>query len=547
MKRSIIINNSHEKNHINDNQKQQRKRSLEDNGYMSKSKKRRHISPQHENHTKVSSSLKKSPKKLSINQDSILSTKNNGHKSRKSSSRRQSFSTEHLIEITLPNWECISPNIDQILSNKHTQSGVYAHEVHLVQQELEALLSMSSVREDLLKDLLHPTKPINNDSLRSKIRQHQQAEYVYSSEKVPKKVLPSLMNQSLPRHHRPNILPDRQVSMAPIIGARIDKIWSDINTYYRKISSNDMLTLRNLLEFNQNLEEKLEQYKTEHQNHILTQTNITEQLNEEDFHELDNLTEINPLVTHYVERTTMGRFQKKLYDRVPHTSPVYKTPISSPFYRKSLANGLDIHSTVRSSPRLHPNSRMSLLTTSDVKSNDEFDQSSSIRLKMKTRLTSVSPPSSSLQFQERIQLVHDYLTDQHPLVKRQLFNEYKSTKKRKTSLTISNDHCTDIFESKLSTLISLLRESSTLISCALNRARLQSTNEQIWQKLTNIERELEMLIQKIDSTITGGNDNPNSINLEKMFQTLENLLNDWKKFEDDFDQQLDQLHPNMMN
>jgi hypothetical protein len=71
----------------------------------------------------------------------------------------------------------------------------------------------------------------------------------------------------------------------------------------------------------------------------------------------------------------------------------------------------------------------------------------------------------------------------------------------------------------------------------LKRARLQSNNEQTWQKLNTIEHDLELLIQKIDMT---GGDN-NSINTEKTFQTLDHLLKDWKKYEDDFDRQLEQL------
>jgi hypothetical protein len=154
---------------------------------------------------------------------------------------------------------------------------------------------------------------------------------------------------------------------------------------------------------------------------------------------------------------------------------------------------------------------------------------------MKSRITSTEP-YSSIKLEERVQLVRDYLTDQHP-IKRQLFNDIKSNKRRKNSLTISDDHCTDIFESKLSTLITLLHECSSLNLSALKRARLQSNNEQIWQKLNTIEHDLELLIQKIDTT---GGDN-NSINTEKTFQTLEHLLKDWKKYEDDFDRQLDQL------
>ncbi len=99
------------------------------------------------------------------------------------------------------------------------------------------------------------------------------------------------------------------------------------------------------------------------------------------------------------------------------------------------------------------------------------------------------------------------------------------------------NHCTDGFQSKLSTLKSLFHECSMISLRALNRARLQSNNEQIWQKLNNLEHELELLIQKID--MTGGE--TNSINRDKTFQTLDHLLKDWKKYEDDYDHQLEQF------
>ncbi len=171
---------------------------------------------------------------------------------------------------------------------------------------------------------------------------------------------------------------------------------------------------------------------------------------------------------------------------------------------------------------------------------DDQDPSSLLKSKTKTKNTSIDP-CSSINFQERVQLVRDYLTDQHPFtnerIKRQLFNDTRPNKRRKNSLSNPNDHCTDIFESKLSTLISLLHECSSLSLSALKRARLQSNNEQTWQKLNTIEHDLELLIQKIDMT---GGDN-NSINTEKTFQTLDHLLKDWKKYEDDFDRQLEQL------
>jgi hypothetical protein len=223
---------------------------------------------------------------------------------------------------------------------------------------------MSIVRENLLKDLLHPTRPLNQDNIRSNILQHKEAEDVYASKKIPSKPLPPLINNQQQKYHGPHLLLDRQVSVTPVIGARIDKIWSDINTHYRKISSNDILTIEKLVEFNQKLEEKIQQYKTEYKNNILTQVNVTEQLNEENFQDLINITQTNSLTTHYIDRTNIGRFQTKLYERVPHTSPVYKTPISSPFYKKSLGNYVDKSSSLRSSPRLHPNHRIGLFNVS---------------------------------------------------------------------------------------------------------------------------------------------------------------------------------------
>jgi hypothetical protein len=222
---------------------------------------------------------------------------------------------------------------------------------------------MSNVRENLLKDLLHPIKSTNNENIRSKIVQHQQAESVYSSKQIPNKPLPPLINPQQQRQKGPQLLLDRQVTMTPIIGARIDKIWSDINTFYHKISSNDISTIENLVQFNHQLEDKIRQYKTEYKNNILTQSNVIEQLNEENFQDLANITQINPLITHYIDRTAIGRFQTKFYEQVPHTSPVYKTPISSPFYRKSLGNYCDKNSSLRISPRLRSNHRISLLSS----------------------------------------------------------------------------------------------------------------------------------------------------------------------------------------
>jgi hypothetical protein len=172
-------------------------------------------------------------------------------------------------------------------------------------------------------------------------------------------------------------------------------------------------------------------------------------------------------------------------------------------------------------------------------------------MKSKKKSKLISSPSSAIKLQQRLQLVQNYLIDQHPsmneTVKRQLFHETKSNKKRKSSTSISipittiptpiNDHCTDIFQSKLSTLISLLHECSLLSSSALKRARLQTDNEQIWQKLSVIQRDLETLLEKVDTT--GGYTNNSAT--EKAFQNLAQLLTDWNKYEEEFDQQYQQL------
>ncbi|CAF3823577.1 unnamed protein product, partial [Rotaria sp. Silwood1] len=481
----------------------------------------------------------------------------------KSSSRHtSSLISQQMNEIILPNWERICPNIDQILSNKHTQAGVFAHEVQLVQQELEALLSMSIVRKNIFTNLSNPSLN-NSDILHTQIHLHQEAERIYTSKKIPKKILPPLTKHHHHHHqrqHGPHLLLDRQVSMAPIIGARIDRIWSDLNIYFRKISSNDILTIENLVEFNCHLEHKLEQLKIDYNNQLIDQTNIIEQLNEENYEQLLQISQLNPLITHYVDRTTLGIFQSKLYQHMGQTSPVYKTPISSPMHGRIIGNNncdiKDNSATLRISPRLHPNeysnNRTGLFTLPNLKIEDDSElispssSSSLIKSKKKTKL--ISSPSSTTKFQQRLQLVQNYLIDQHPsindTVKRQLFNEIKSTKKRKTSISIplptnitNNEHCTDIFQNKLSTLISLLHECSLLNSSALKRAHLQSDNEQTWQKLNSIERDLETLIEKLDTM----SNNHNNSNMEKAFDNLAQLLTDWNKYEEEFDQQLEEL------
>lgn len=84
MRRSIVIHSSNNNNHHQtiDSNRQQRKRPLEDNGVITKSKKRRHLSPQHENHTKSSPNVKRKSKTRSSLNDSTTGKKNNSHISR---------------------------------------------------------------------------------------------------------------------------------------------------------------------------------------------------------------------------------------------------------------------------------------------------------------------------------------------------------------------------------------------------------------------------------------------------------------------------------
>lgn len=371
-------------------------------------------------------------------------------KTRRASTRQQILLLSCFNEITHPNWDSICPNIDQILSNKHSQSGVYAHEIQLVQQELEALLSMAIVRENFLQSK-------TDENLRTNIVQHKQAENTYASKKLPTKPLPPLVPLTNQRQNGPQMLLDRQVSTSPFVGTRIDKIWTDLNAFYHKIPPSDISTIEHLVKFHKNFEDKLSQYKTNYQNQSLTEFNIKKQLNEENFHELLPLSEHNSLTSNYLRETTLGRIQTQLTSRLPH--------LSSPVSRKSLT---------RISRRLHPT---------------YFDD-------------------------ERFELVRDYLADQHPIVTKRI-NQRK--KHRQSSVNVP---IVDEFESKLSTLITLVHECSMLNQCALKRARLQSTNDQIWLKLDAIQHDLQILIDRINST---GD--------EKSIHKVENLLKEWTNYE----------------
>ncbi|CAF4776754.1 unnamed protein product, partial [Rotaria sp. Silwood1] len=419
----------------------------------------------------------------------------------KFSSRHHVFSNEYLSKINLPKWEYISPNINHILSDKHTKSGVYAHEIHLIQQELEALLSMSMIRKNILQST-------NINNLNLNIYQYQQVENIYSLKTISKK---SLINHHQQQYNKSYILLDRQISMTPIIDSYIDKIWSNINTYYHHISSNDILIIKNFFEYNEKFKEKILNYKKQYNNNKLTQLNIIKKLNKEYYQDLLNIIKIKPLITHYTNQTILERFQTKLYQ----------------YYRKSFNYDLNNNSSLRCSTRLQKNSQL--------KSDHDHQQSSIFKHNRKTKFTS----SLSIKTQERIQFVHDYLADQHPLtneyIQQQFINNIKLTNK-KQKISIKNSY-KNIFEKKLSILISLLNECSSLTLYALKRAYLQFNNEQTWQKLNTIEHDINLLIQNIDMT----NDYNNSKNIKNIFQNLDHLLNEWTIYEEDFHHQFEQL------
>ncbi|CAM4783765.1 unnamed protein product [Rotaria magnacalcarata] len=465
--------------------KQQRKRSLKHVNFIKKFRKRRHLS----NRIISSWTKRKSKRRSSLNNG--ITKKNNSNDNSRTSLRSSNHRYIFPSEINLPNWERISPNIDKILSNEHTKSGVYAHEIHFIQQELEALLSMSLVRENLLQST-------NTDNRNLKIQQHQQAEYIYSSKNIPNK--PLINHQQ--RNNSPHLLHDRQLSITPIADARIDTMWSDIDSYYREISSSDIASIKTLVDSNQKLKEKIVKCKNDYITHKLPKSSIAEQLNKEIYTDLLHTNQFNPLITQYTNQTMIERFQTKLYE-----------------------------SSLRSSSRLQTDHRKGRFPIDNLKRDSNGVQSSIVKGKNKVKTL---PNSSTLskKLQNRIQLVHDYLTDQHPL--------NIENKKQKSPKRIQNGHCKDMIESKLSKLASLLQECSSLSSCALERARLQSNNEKTWGKLNGIQQDLESLIEKIEMT----GDYNNNISTKKTLRTLDHLLKNWKKCEDDFDHQFEQLFSN---
>ena len=215
---------------------------------------------------------------------------------------------------------------------------------------------MSIVRETILKEFHHPPT-INADNLRLKIRKHQEAERIYSSKKNSKKSSTSSHHHHHHSHHRQShasgVL-DRQVTIAPIIGAKIDRIWSDLNNYFHKIAPNDVTTIENLVEWQTRFENKLQEIQLG----FLDQSSSIDRLKEFNYEPLHKLAQESAVITNYLDRTTLGSFQAKLYEHIGQTSPVYRTPISSPMHVRpyvSNPDSRDYGASLRISPRLHPN------------------------------------------------------------------------------------------------------------------------------------------------------------------------------------------------
>lgn len=492
------------------------KRSLEDYGFSSssvQSKRRRHLSPQNSNidvkceaNEPIASPILRKTTRSKVKLNSSIDDRDESSPMKKRSSRQTTNSSQQMNELTLPIWERICPNIDQILSTNHTQSGVFAHEVQLVQQELEALLSMSIVRETILKDFQHSSTS-NADNLRSKIRKHQEAERFYSSKKLSKKSSSNCSAQKNPQTSTPFVL-DRQVTIAPIVGARIDRIWSDVDEYFCQITSNDIDSIENLVEFHRNFLEKLERISPN------DSSTFIDELKSMNFQPFRSFVSSPSVLSHYLDRTTLGCFQKKLYEQIGRTSPVYRTPISSPMHQRLFStssttnpNGNDL-TTTRVSPRLHP----------------KIDENESFKTKRKGKF--VPSPTSAMKFQQRLQYVQNYLVDQHlnefQTVKRQLFS---STKKR-TTTTSNNVEINDELAKKRSNLISLVKECHLISSSALKRAKLQREQENLREKLRTIEDDVRPFVEKIDFRQTSTN--------EKNFLNLKQMLNEWQKVDEQF-------------
>jgi hypothetical protein len=94
--------------------------------------------------------------------------------------------------------------------------------------------------------------------------------------------------------------------------------------------------------------------KCQYHQQTADQSAVIEQLNDDNYEPLTQIAQINPLVTHYLDRTTLGAFRTKLYEHIGQTSPVYKTPISSPLHGRMLGMHADSGASLRISPRLHP-------------------------------------------------------------------------------------------------------------------------------------------------------------------------------------------------
>ncbi|CAF0802562.1 unnamed protein product [Didymodactylos carnosus] len=423
--------NIHHTNGISTNNSQ--KRSLEDYGFSKNAKRPRHSSiPNNDNNSQVplnvdiqnndfqdkQEELKQKTKKRrkkqtgdkTITHLSTNGTKIDGggndddsnqtcdsHTSRKSSARLQPIN--YVNEISLLPWDRICTNIDQIISAKH-QSGVFSHEILLVQQELEALLAMSTLREKLAATVNNSTTNHSvNNRLQLLVRHHQDAERVYGARQF--RDIASKFQRPLNIKQQQQFY--RQISTTI---ASIDRFWLEFQSKYSSITQTDLSTIKNIYLFDQLLENEIIQLKQEYlitknmeqseqqkQQLSLTSRNlIMEKLKEflktVDSHilqssiaslpivdeqqqqqlnlsitpgrklkkENNNTTDVENLaifnlnqflsncdkqkydvITRYIDHTQLKRFQQCFHSFIPRGSPAYKTPTSSPTMKLNIA------------------------------------------------------------------------------------------------------------------------------------------------------------------------------------------------------------------
>ncbi|CAF0778882.1 unnamed protein product [Didymodactylos carnosus] len=309
-----------------------------------------------------------------------------GLNSRKATARLQPIN--YVNEFSLLPWDRVCPSINQIMLGTH-QSGVFAHEILSVQQELEALLAMSTLRETLVTTITNTNaNQLANNELQSLVRHQHEAEHVYGVRQFHD-IASKFQRPFNPKQQQQFY---RQVSTTV---SSTDRFWLEFQSKYSLVTQTDLATIKDIYLFDQLLENEIKQLKqeyliaknmeqVEHQKQpSITSTNlsmdklkeflqtvdsqirqsiVTPSLkNDEQQSKLEitagrqpkkeknNITDVDGLATlnlnqflndcdkekydvisRYVEHTQLKQFQQRFHSFITHDSPAYKTPTSSP-------------------------------------------------------------------------------------------------------------------------------------------------------------------------------------------------------------------------